>query len=714
MDSLVNITELRYNTLGQRYYMDDPDMGVWTYTYDDNGNLETQTDAKDQTITFTYDELNRVDSKVYSTENLTVSPPIDPPVDYVYDLGTNGIGLLSSVSNRYDPAVNTFVTATYDRYDEVGRVEKVTKTIDAHSYIVETEYDLAGRTKRIIPDTGPGTEYVYHSRSGLIEKVQDDTEYVYAAFTGYQPDGTMGTVSYSNDTTTEYTYGPKSGRMTNITSGPPLPSNPFIDKTYVYSPAGDIKSIDDAVLGITYSYEYDGLHRLLAESDNAGDPPSSASSSSYHYDAASVHGVDAVASSEVGLKSYDYDLNGSMVSVKDGSGTPVKTIAYNADNMPVSIENTEGGNTTTSFSYYAGGEARAKKVVTEGALTETTHYVNSTYEYGVESGLATVYIFAGNLRIAAAKGNVIHYFHKDHLGSTSKTSNELEPGDPDEAPEVVEDAQYLPYGSMRSYWTSGGAVSDYKFTDQELDTSTGLYNYGARLYDSAIGRFLSVDPVVANLYDPQTLDPYAYCRNNPLIYTDPSGEVFLAALGVLFVAPIVIAAVHEIITSPEADTQAPDINDLKKAVLENPIAIAAVAWTARQKARQKERNADGDGKAGTTENGKDAEGASPPAPGMDPNNGDNDSANASKKSAGETRAENIEKGIPEKELGPSGKPKIHVRSHSSPKKAKDAARARAGKGGTIVKHPTPKKGKGHFHGQKQGGRKIRIHDEYPD
>ncbi len=64
-------------------------------------------------------------------------------------------------------------------------------------------------------------------------------------------------------------------------------------------------------------------------------------------------------------------------------------------------------------------------------------------------------------------------------------------------------------------------------------------------------------------------------------------------------------------------------------------------------------------------------------------------------------------------LGPSGKPKIHVKKHSSLKKAEDAARARAGKGGTTTKHPTPTKGKGHFHGVKQDGTKIRIHDEYP-
>ncbi|HPX57268.1 MAG TPA: RHS repeat-associated core domain-containing protein, partial [Syntrophales bacterium] len=66
-----------------------------------------------------------------------------------------------------------------------------------------------------------------------------------------------------------------------------------------------------------------------------------------------------------------------------------------------------------------------------------------------------------------------------------------------------------------------------------LDTETGLYNFNARLYDPAVGRFISPDPALPDLsnsknpwnYDPQMLNRYAYCRNNPLIYTDPTGLV---------------------------------------------------------------------------------------------------------------------------------------------------------------------------------------------
>jgi RHS repeat-associated protein len=91
--------------------------------------------------------------------------------------------------------------------------------------------------------------------------------------------------------------------------------------------------------------------------------------------------------------------------------------------------------------------------------------------------------------------------------------------------DIIESSQYMPFGAMRDH--SGPEVSSYKFTDQEFDAETGLYNYNARLYDPLIGRFISPDSMVQAPYDPQTLNRYSYARNNPLIYTDPSGHIFL-------------------------------------------------------------------------------------------------------------------------------------------------------------------------------------------
>ena len=64
-----------------------------------------------------------------------------------------------------------------------------------------------------------------------------------------------------------------------------------------------------------------------------------------------------------------------------------------------------------------------------------------------------------------------------------------------------------------------------RFTGKERDVETGLDYFEARYLSSAQGRFTSVDPENggSNPYDPQSWNGYAYARNNPLLYTDPTG-----------------------------------------------------------------------------------------------------------------------------------------------------------------------------------------------
>jgi RHS repeat-associated protein len=71
---------------------------------------------------------------------------------------------------------------------------------------------------------------------------------------------------------------------------------------------------------------------------------------------------------------------------------------------------------------------------------------------------------------------------------------------------------------MRSH--SGANTSDYKYTDQELDND-------ARMYDPVIGRFISADSIFPEPYNPQSLNRYSYCINNPLIYHDPNGHDYI-------------------------------------------------------------------------------------------------------------------------------------------------------------------------------------------
>ncbi|NQT74506.1 MAG: hypothetical protein HQ553_17340 [Chloroflexi bacterium] len=521
-DALNNETVIRYDSLGQKKYMNDPDMGEWDYTYDDNGNLETQTDAKGQTITFTYDELNRVKTKSYSTN--------DPPVTYVYDLGTKGKGLLYSVSNA-------FATTTYDAYDAMGRVKSVTKTIDSRNYSTSTEYDLSGKVTEITHDTGPVTQYAYFANSGLLQNVRTGDNSISATFSGYQPAGSIGSIAYSNGISTDYSYDPKSTRLTNIESGNGS-SNFLHDKEYTYSPAGDITSIEDAYTGITYSYEYDELHRLLSEEANGAATPTQASELAYTYDSGPLHAVDAIAGGGTfNAHYYDYDANGNMYDVTDGPSNPAKAITYNADNMPVRIENSETGSTVISEFAYDGSGSRAKKVVTDDPSTKTTHYVSSGYEYDVTNNEATIYVFAGNMRIAVVKNGVPYYLHKDHLGSTTKTTSAS-------SQTVAEEAEFMPFGLMRNDPAPGDAISAYKFTDQELDGESGFYNYDARLYDPMIGLFITADTIVPDFSDPQSLNRYSYVRNNPLGYTDPSGHGFFSFAFAVLKAAFIGASVN--------------------------------------------------------------------------------------------------------------------------------------------------------------------------
>lgn len=146
------------------------------------------------------------------------------------------------------------------------------------------------------------------------------------------------------------------------------------------------------------------------------------------------------------------------------------------------------------------------------------------------------------------------YFHTDHLGSSSVVTNRYGG--------VVQVVDYFPYGFVRLEETSQGYENDYLYTGKERDEEFGLYYYGARYYGAEVGRFVSVDPAVKAvgtpqlkkitqkktqefLKDPQTLNEYAYGRNNPVVYVDPTGEM-AAEAGALGLSLYLIPGVGQI------------------------------------------------------------------------------------------------------------------------------------------------------------------------
>jgi RHS repeat-associated protein len=110
----------------------------------------------------------------------------------------------------------------------------------------------------------------------------------------------------------------------------------------------------------------------------------------------------------------------------------------------------------------------------------------------------------------------VHFRYADHLGSTILTTRQ--------GGAIIERVQYEPFGARIQ---STNAAPRFGFTGQRFEPGIGLYDYGARWYDPQLGRFLQPDPIVPDPLDPQSLNRYAYVRNDPVNRIDPSGNIYV-------------------------------------------------------------------------------------------------------------------------------------------------------------------------------------------
>jgi RHS repeat-associated protein len=201
-----------------------------------------------------------------------------------------------------------------------------------------------------------------------------------------------------------------------------------------------------------------------------------------------------------GSTTYAYDANGNMITRGDQS------LTWDYDNHPTSVSD---NSTTIATFVYDGDGNRVLK--TEGG--ETILYVSQYYEVNVTTEKETCYYYLGGKLVAKSDNGAISYIHQDSLSSTSLMTDAS-------GTQIDTTMKYLPFGGT----LSGSVPTDKLFTGQRLD-STGLYYYGARNYDPTIGRFISPDIIVPNPFNPQSLNRYSYCLNNPLKYIDPSGHI---------------------------------------------------------------------------------------------------------------------------------------------------------------------------------------------
>ena len=150
-------------------------------------------------------------------------------------------------------------------------------------------------------------------------------------------------------------------------------------------------------------------------------------------------------------------------------------------------------NQTVVGEYSYDGDGSRGKSVADGV---TTYYIGNYYEWRVETSGSTgvEYYYAGSQRVAMRVGTALSYLFGDHLAprwvcfarSTSITT--------DASGSLSGELRYLPFGETR--YASGQTPTSFRYTGQREAAEIGLYFYGARWYDSSLGRFIQADSII--------------------------------------------------------------------------------------------------------------------------------------------------------------------------------------------------------------------------
>jgi|GEM_PF-507278 len=221
-------------------------------------------------------------------------------------------------------------------------------------------------------------------------------------------------------------------------------------------------------------------------------------------------------------------------------------VTYDIFKKPISI--TETGVEKVAFSYtsdhfrnvmYYGGledpeqQPFRKDYAADGSMEITTNQ---------QTGEATFVFFVGGDAYSAPvvfkdKGTTSEYLylHRDYQGSIVAIS--------DQHGNFVEKRLFDPWGKLikvqdgQHHNLAGLTLLDRGYTGHEHIQGIGIINMNGRIYDPKLHRFLSPDNYVQDPYNTQNYNRYGYCWNNPLKFTDPSGEV-------VWFVPVIFAAVN--------------------------------------------------------------------------------------------------------------------------------------------------------------------------
>ena len=586
-DAPVSHIEMCYDNRGRKTALRDPDKGGyvngsgacptnsaqpqpgwWLYQYNAFGELTRQIDAKGQISTLSYDLLGRLVARTDQRSNGSTEG--DTVWHYNNAPAGSGRGALDYVQD----SISGYLKQHY--YDTFGRLDETTTNLGGSgddNHYQRVTYDQYGRTFQVFDAGGDGSfrdnaiQHRYNAY-GYLENVVDAVKLpdgshrtTYHTVQSMDRRGNVSEYLNGNGVSSRRSYDPATGRLTGIYSELSPGLGDIQDHTYSWDDIGNLLSRNDysGAKSLTETFSYDGLNRLTraqvggqaartVQYNSRGNIIFKTGVGSYTY--GTNAGPHAVMATGDGV-SYSYDANGNMTSDTSAGDLGGRTLVYTTFDKPREIS--KGGHTITF--QYAPDRARFLRTDSSSAGTTITRYIGNVEKVAHPDGskeikrylpgdvLITVYRDSGDQLLSEKT----QYLHKDHLGSLDVIT--------DVTGGIARDGNNLPllfsfdaWGQRRNAldWATYTPAQLLNFTPVIVDPlptprgftmhehldAVGLIHMNGRVYDPRLGRFIQADIVIQSPGDAQSYNRYTYVFNNPLAYTDPSGNIgfFAAAL----------------------------------------------------------------------------------------------------------------------------------------------------------------------------------------